>query len=140
VLGVVDADYLVKPNWLTDLVGWFAIRAVWALRTLSGITVKRAALAFANFLALSWTVSMACAKGLVRRDGVFLRTPKWRDGGLREALRATRTETRARRRTLVRCRGRGIDQRLGPGNAGLRGMARVALRLRPGHGLAQPSH
>ncbi len=71
-----------------------AIRAVWALRTLSGISVRRAALAFANFLALSWTVGMACAKGLVRRDGVFLRTPKWRgDGGLREALRATRTVT-----------------------------------------------
>ncbi len=70
------------------------LRAVWALRTLSGISGRRAALAFANFLALSWTVGMACAKGLVRRDGVFLRTPKWRgDGGIREALRATRTET-----------------------------------------------
>lgn len=71
-----------------------AVRAVWALRVLEGITVRRAVLAFGTWLALSLTVARAVARGIVRRDGVFLRTPKWRhDGGLLEALRATRGET-----------------------------------------------
>lgn len=70
------------------------LRAIWALRHLTGITFRRAFLAFLNWLALSWTVALACAKGLVRGEGVFLRTPKWRaGGGLGEALRETRTES-----------------------------------------------
>ncbi|HLM65835.1 MAG TPA: glycosyltransferase [Acidimicrobiales bacterium] len=70
------------------------VRAVWALRVLQGISLRRAALAFANWLSLSLTVAKAVIRGLVQRDGVFLRTPKWRhDGGLIEALRAARTES-----------------------------------------------
>jgi hypothetical protein len=71
-----------------------AVRAVWALRVLEGISVRRAVLAFGTWLGLSLTVARAVALGAVRREGVFLRTPKWRhDGGLVEALRATRAET-----------------------------------------------
>jgi cellulose synthase/poly-beta-1,6-N-acetylglucosamine synthase-like glycosyltransferase len=71
-----------------------ALRAVWALRSLGGIGTRRALLAFANWLSLSLTVAYATARGIVRRDGVFLRTPKWRsDGGLIDALRATLPET-----------------------------------------------
>jgi len=33
VVGIVDADYLVKPNWLGDLVGWFADPAVAFVQT-----------------------------------------------------------------------------------------------------------
>src|SRR5437870_4671958 len=52
------------------------LRAVWALRARSGIGLRRALLAFANWLSMSWTVALACLNGLVRREGVFLRTPK----------------------------------------------------------------
>jgi cellulose synthase/poly-beta-1,6-N-acetylglucosamine synthase-like glycosyltransferase len=70
------------------------LRALWALRSLTGISIRRAALALATWLSLSWTTALACLRGLTRRDGVFLRTPKWRSGGhLIEALRETRTET-----------------------------------------------
>ena len=45
-------------------------------------------------MSLSLTVAQAVVRGVVQRDGVFLRTPKWRsDGGLREALRAARPES-----------------------------------------------
>lgn len=70
------------------------LRAMWALRALTRISARRAALAFATWLSLSWTTALACLRGLARRDGVFLRTPKWKSGGhLVEALRETRTET-----------------------------------------------
>lgn len=63
------------------------LRAVSALRTLNGISVRRAVLAFANWLALSWTVGFACAKALVRRDGAFLRTAPCGRGHARRADR-----------------------------------------------------
>lgn len=70
------------------------LRALWALRRLNGIGTRRALLAFLTWLSLSWTVALACAKGLVRRDGVFLRTPKWSSrGGIVEAMRATGVES-----------------------------------------------
>jgi glycosyltransferase involved in cell wall biosynthesis len=76
------------------LCGSGVLRAVWALRQRRGISTLRALLAFANWLALSWTTALACVQGLVRRQGVFLRTPKWRGGArLVEALRETRVET-----------------------------------------------
>ena len=71
-----------------------ALRAIWALRLLSRITTRRAAMAFFSWMSLSLTVAYATARGIVRRDGVFLRTPKWReDGGLVDALRSARAET-----------------------------------------------
>jgi Glycosyltransferase like family 2 len=76
------------------LLGSGLLRAVWALRRRTGIGLRRALLAFANWLSLSWTVALACAQGLVRSRGVFLRTPKQADGGrLANALSATRAET-----------------------------------------------
>ncbi|HEY2512383.1 MAG TPA: hypothetical protein VGI39_16055, partial [Polyangiaceae bacterium] len=70
------------------------LRAVWALRARTGIKLRRALLAFANWLSLSWTVALACALGLFRREGVFLRTPKEGDrANVVTALRTTRTET-----------------------------------------------
>jgi Glycosyltransferase like family 2 len=76
------------------LLGSGLLRAVWALRRRTGIGLRRALLAFANWLSLSWTVALACAQGLVRSRGVFLRTPKQADGGrLANALWATRAET-----------------------------------------------
>jgi len=70
------------------------LRAVWALRRRDQISYRRALLAFASWLSLSFTVARACIQGLVRSEGVFLRTPK--AGGahkLRAALAAARSET-----------------------------------------------
>jgi cellulose synthase/poly-beta-1,6-N-acetylglucosamine synthase-like glycosyltransferase len=76
------------------LIGSGLVRALWALRRRTGIGVKRALLAFASWLSLSWTVALACVQGLLRRQGVFLRTPKQAEGGhLWNALWATRMET-----------------------------------------------
>ena len=70
------------------------VRAVWALRRRTGIGLRRALLAFANWLSLSWTVALACVQGLVRSRGVFLRTPKQAEGDwLANALWAARAET-----------------------------------------------
>ena len=70
------------------------VRAVWALRLRTGIGLRRATLAFANWLSLSWTVALACVQGLVRGKGVFMRTPK--SGDRRDPLSAiwtARSET-----------------------------------------------
>jgi cellulose synthase/poly-beta-1,6-N-acetylglucosamine synthase-like glycosyltransferase len=70
------------------------VRAVWALRRRTRIGLRRALLAFANWLSLSWTVALACIQGLVRSRGVFLRTPKQAEGyRLANALWAARAET-----------------------------------------------
>ena len=70
------------------------VRALWALRRRTGIGWRRALLAFANWLSLSWTVALACLQGLVRSRGVFLRTPKQAEGNrLGNALWAARAET-----------------------------------------------
>jgi cellulose synthase/poly-beta-1,6-N-acetylglucosamine synthase-like glycosyltransferase len=58
------------------LVATGVLRALWSLRVRTGIGVKRALLAFVNWLSLSWTVALACVQGLTRHEGVFLRTPK----------------------------------------------------------------
>ncbi|GAC1598266.1 MAG: hypothetical protein NVS3B21_23630 [Acidimicrobiales bacterium] len=76
------------------LIGTGLLRAVWALRARTHITRRRAVLAFATWLGLSWTTALACIRGVFRSEGVFLRTPKWKSGGhLIEALRETRHET-----------------------------------------------
>jgi cellulose synthase/poly-beta-1,6-N-acetylglucosamine synthase-like glycosyltransferase len=70
------------------------VRALWAVRVKTGIGLRRAFLAFACWLALSWTVAIACVQGLTRKKGVFLRTPKEEEGHrLLSALWSARTET-----------------------------------------------
>ena len=70
------------------------LRAVWALRQRTHVTYRRALLAFINWLSLSWTVALACIQGLIRREGVFLRTPKTESHDkLSAALLAARSET-----------------------------------------------
>lgn len=70
------------------------IRATWALRQRTHISYRRALLAFVNWLSLSWTVALACAQGLLRREGVFLRTPKTEShDNLAAAFLAARAET-----------------------------------------------
>ena len=70
------------------------LRALWTLRRRTGISFRRAVLAFANWLSVSLTVGIACMQGLTHREGVFLRTPKWKPSTrLVEALRETKAET-----------------------------------------------
>ncbi len=69
------------------------LRAIWALRKRTRISYGRALLAFINWLSLSWTVALACMQGLVRREGVFMRTPKSEgDRSFLAVLASARTE------------------------------------------------
>jgi hypothetical protein len=57
------------------------------------ISYLRAVFAFINWLSLSWTVAFACVQGLIRREGVFMRTPKSEDDrSLWAAMVSARTE------------------------------------------------
>ena len=78
------------------LIGSGLVRALWALRVRTRIGLRRAVLAFLNWLSVSWTVAIACVQGLVRRRGVFMRTPK--SGERRDVLSAVWT---ARTETLI---------------------------------------
>ncbi|WP_117212742.1 glycosyltransferase [Allorhizocola rhizosphaerae] len=71
------------------------LRALWSLRSLTGIGVKRSIFALLNWLSLSWTVAMATLRGLVRKEAVFMRTPKEHDGrqNVWTAIRAAKAET-----------------------------------------------
>src|SRR2546425_10061089 len=53
---------------------------LWALRVRVGCGIRRAVSAFTILLGLTWVVTMACVLGLVKKQGVFLRTPKKRLG------------------------------------------------------------
>ena len=70
------------------------LRGLWSLRVKTHISVRRATLAFVNWLSLSWVVAIACVQGMFRGQGVFLRTPKDEDRNhLIDALRSARVET-----------------------------------------------
>jgi hypothetical protein len=70
------------------------LRALWALRVRTGISVRRAVMAFMVWLSVSWTLALACIQALIRRKGVFMRTPKTSERrGLIDALRAAKPET-----------------------------------------------
>jgi cellulose synthase/poly-beta-1,6-N-acetylglucosamine synthase-like glycosyltransferase len=86
---------LVGPTILlpATLLAVGLLRAIWALRNRTRISYGRAVLAFINWLSLSWTVALACIQGLVRREGVFMRTPKDEgDRRLWSAVLSARTE------------------------------------------------
>ncbi|MGH7685760.1 MAG: glycosyltransferase [Candidatus Dormibacteria bacterium] len=69
-------------------------RALWALRRATKCTSNEALMALRVWFALSWVVTLACLRGLVRRSAEFLRTPKQREGAaLANAVRSSRTET-----------------------------------------------
>jgi cellulose synthase/poly-beta-1,6-N-acetylglucosamine synthase-like glycosyltransferase len=69
-------------------------RFLWALRVRLKCGMSRAASAFGILLGLTWVVTMACTLGLVKKQGVFLRTPKKRIGvDLWNTFRAVSHET-----------------------------------------------
>jgi cellulose synthase/poly-beta-1,6-N-acetylglucosamine synthase-like glycosyltransferase len=69
---LVGGTVLIPP-----LLIWFGVmRFLWALRLRSGCSRREALDAFVVLLGLTWVVTLACARGLTARQGVFLRTPK----------------------------------------------------------------
>jgi cellulose synthase/poly-beta-1,6-N-acetylglucosamine synthase-like glycosyltransferase len=80
---------------LLPLVLWGTglMRTLWALRVTRACTWAEAIGAVAILWSLSWVVTLACLHGLVRKRGVFLRTPKVERASLARALRSTALET-----------------------------------------------
>jgi cellulose synthase/poly-beta-1,6-N-acetylglucosamine synthase-like glycosyltransferase len=70
------------------------LRAVVVLKRRTGASAKDALGAFGIWLSLAWVVTQACVRGLVQREGVFLRTPKTKDEpNLWDALKTNKAET-----------------------------------------------
>jgi cellulose synthase/poly-beta-1,6-N-acetylglucosamine synthase-like glycosyltransferase len=80
---------------LLPLVFWGTslLRTLWALRATRACTWWEAAGAATILWSLGWVVTLACVQGLVRRRGVFLRTPKAGRASVARALRSTAMET-----------------------------------------------
>src|SRR5262249_30685796 len=69
-------------------------RALWAIRTTSHCSMGDAVRCLRCWFALSWVVSLACLRGLVRREAAFLRTPKRKEGrSVWQAIRSSRAES-----------------------------------------------
>lgn len=76
------------------IIGSGLLRAMWALRVRTGITIRRAVMAFMVWLSVSWTLALACVQALIRRRGVFMRTPKTSERRtIIDAFRAAKMET-----------------------------------------------
>lgn len=70
------------------------LRGAWALKVRLKGTLRDALGAFGILLSLNWAVTLGAVQGLIRREGVFLRTPKFKENdSFRQALKTTRTET-----------------------------------------------
>ena len=83
-LAFVPLLFLVTGVW----------RALWAIRTTAGCGWGDAVRAMRVWFALSWVVTLACARGLIRRQAAFLRTPKRKEGrSVWQAINACRVES-----------------------------------------------
>ena len=71
------------------------LRAVWAMKLRTRCTWRDAIAGLQVWFALSWVVTLACLRGLIRFHTAFLRTPKMKEGeaSLIKALRAAQMET-----------------------------------------------
>jgi len=71
------------------------LRAVWAMKLKTRCTWRDAIAGLQVWFALSWVVSLACLRGLVRFHTAFLRTPKSKEGdaSVVKALRSAQVET-----------------------------------------------
>lgn len=68
------------------------LKMLWALRLRLACSLADAHRAFLILLSLTWVVTTACALGLTRRRGRFLRTPKRAAGGAGRGLHVVRAE------------------------------------------------
>jgi len=70
------------------------VKAMWGLRTRLGVGWRDAVGALGVWLALTWAVALGCLQGITRREGAFLRTPKFKHrDSVREALATAKAET-----------------------------------------------
>ena len=71
------------------------LRAVWAMKLRTRCTWRDAVAGLQVWFALSWVVTFACLRGLVRFHTAFLRTPKSKEGeaSVVKALRSAQVET-----------------------------------------------
>ncbi|HYW22954.1 MAG TPA: glycosyltransferase [Terriglobales bacterium] len=69
-------------------------RALWAIRATAHCSFGDAVRCLRCWFALSWVVTLACLRGLVRREAAFLRTPKRAERrSVWQAIRASRAES-----------------------------------------------
>ena len=69
-------------------------RALWAIRTTARCSFGDAVRCLRCWFALSWVVSLACVRGLVKQQAAFLRTPKRKEGrSVWQAIQASRAES-----------------------------------------------
>lgn len=89
-LPVLGGPLLLLPLtfWMTSL-----LRTLWGLRATRHCTWREALGAVGVLWSLSWVVTLASLQGLVRREGVFLRTPKASSASLARVLSSTTVET-----------------------------------------------
>ena len=71
------------------------LRAVWAMKLKTRCTWRDAIAGLQVWFALSWVVTLACLRGLVRFHTAFLRTPKFKESeaSVIKAFRAAQMET-----------------------------------------------
>ena len=71
------------------------LRAVWAMKLKTRCTWRDAIAGLQVWFALSWVVTLACLRGLIRFHTAFLRTPKSKDdeASVVKALRSAQMET-----------------------------------------------
>ena len=71
------------------------LRAVWAMKLKTRCTWRDAIAGLQVWFALSWVVTVACLRGLLRFHTAFLRTPKFKEGeaSVIKAFRAAQMET-----------------------------------------------
>lgn len=87
---VVGPVLLIPPLFIVLAVMRFA----WALRVRTGCGWGEALDALTVLMGMTWVVTLACVRGLVSREGTFLRTPKTGDSPrLRDAVRVVSWET-----------------------------------------------
>src|SRR5438874_11964472 len=71
------------------------LRAVWAMKLRTRCTWRDAIAGLQVWFALSWVVTVACLRGLLRFHTAFLRTPKFKEGeaSVLKAFRAAQMES-----------------------------------------------
>jgi cellulose synthase/poly-beta-1,6-N-acetylglucosamine synthase-like glycosyltransferase len=71
------------------------LRAVWAMKIKTRCTWRDAIAGLQVWFALSWVVTLACVRGLIKFHTTFLRTPKEKEGeaSIVTALRSAQIET-----------------------------------------------
>lgn len=70
------------------------LRFLWVLRNKLDLSWRVAFRSMYNFFSMGWVVTLASIQGLIQKEGVFLRTPKAREGSkVWHAISVTRWET-----------------------------------------------